>query len=123
LWTGINELPRVTLMKLHCEGSEWPILFASGLLARVERIVVQLHSIKRKEEEANCELIPELQANIKRFTFDALANRLASAGFIQVAKPLLDHSTLSVASAESPITEIGLAYFRTTRHNSERWDW
>jgi len=119
----LNELPHVTLMKLHCEGAEWPILFGSGLLTRVERIIVQLHSLKRKREAAHYELATEIQVNLKSFEFSELVTHLGKAGFVRIVKTQLEHSPLEVASADSPTTELGLAHFRKSRSEAASWDW
>jgi FkbM family methyltransferase len=77
----LNELPKVTLMKLHCEGAEWPILLTSRALAKVERVIVKLHT--RKSTNANSpssqSLIP---GGILEGEFLALVGQLQSAGLI-----------------------------------------
>jgi len=68
----LEELPpRVALLKLDCEGSEWPILFTSEGLARVERIVGELHPrlVRREWSDWDC-------------TAQGARRRLESVGFV-----------------------------------------
>lgn len=48
----ILSVGQVDLMKIDCEGSEWPILYTSALLDRVQRICGEYHSLPNHVEDA-----------------------------------------------------------------------
>ncbi|SPF34290.1 hypothetical protein SBA4_1470005 [Candidatus Sulfopaludibacter sp. SbA4] len=75
----LADFPRVKLLKLDCEGSEFPILLTSRELHRVERIVAEVHEIG---EPAMALLEP--RARVHGYTAYALADLVAlleGAGF------------------------------------------
>ena len=75
----LGRFERVKLLKLDCEGSEYPILLTSTQLPKVERIVGEYHDI---HESAMSLLVAE--ARLDGFTSygsDLLARKLAAAGF------------------------------------------
>ncbi len=47
----LNHFDFVSLLKLDCEGAEWPILYTAHCLAKVKRIVVEVHSLSWKSFE------------------------------------------------------------------------
>lgn len=70
---------RVRLLKLDCEGSEFPILFGSRHLDRVEAIVGEYHEVPPG-------LMPDVDPSLRveglaAFDVPALAERLAAVGF------------------------------------------
>jgi FkbM family methyltransferase len=72
---------RIDLVKIDCEGAEFPILLTSNLLTRIDRIVGEYH-----------ELRADLPAHVRipgcdRFTLDALTAALERAGFRVSAEP------------------------------------
>ncbi len=72
---------RIDLVKIDCEGAEFPILLSSKLLDRVDRIVGEYH-----------ELRAELPAHVRvdgceQFTLDVLTAALERAGFSVSAQP------------------------------------
>lgn len=62
----------VSLLKLDCEGSEWPILATSRLLHKVERIAGEFHFFGHQ--------LPEV-ADLPPFTLPGLTGLLQHAGF------------------------------------------
>jgi len=75
----LGRFPRVKLLKLDCEGSEYPILLTSTQLVKVERIVGEYHEIRESA-------IPLLaaQARLDGFTSygaNSLARKLEASGF------------------------------------------
>ena len=75
----LGRFERVKLLKLDCEGSEYPILLTSTQLPKVERIVGEYHEI---HESAMPLLIAE--ARLDGFTSygsDSLARKLEATGF------------------------------------------
>jgi FkbM family methyltransferase len=75
----LGRFERVKLLKVDCEGSEFPILLTSRLLDRVERIVGEIH-------ECGQEMMPRLMdaarvAGYAEYRASALVTRLESFGF------------------------------------------
>jgi FkbM family methyltransferase len=71
---------RITLLKIDCEGSEFPILLTARRLASIDRIAGEFHEIGCA---ANPQEIPE-QARVPgvdQFTIEALVDALRRAGF------------------------------------------
>lgn len=76
----LEKFPRVRLLKLDCEGSEFPILLTSQLLARVETIVGEYHEISpsvyaaltpaAQLENFRAYSVAQLVAHLQRFGFD-----------------------------------------------------
>ena len=76
---------RVRLLKLDCEGAEWPILLTSQRLDLIDEICGEFHEIGGEFLEIN-EDRPAQQpifafANLEKFTIDVLVDHLADAGF------------------------------------------
>ena len=76
-----NGARRVDLLKIDCEGAEFPILLTSNRLSRIERIVGEYH-----------ELRAELPRHVRlpaceQFTVEILVNRLVSCGFAVTLEP------------------------------------
>ena len=69
----------VGLLKLDCEGSEWPILATSRLLHKVERIAGEFHFFGHQ--------LPEV-ADLPPFTLPGLTGLLQHAGFNVYTKSL-----------------------------------
>ncbi len=75
----LGRFKRVKLLKLDCEGSEYPILLTSTQLAKVERVIGEYHDI---HESAMPRLVA--QARVDGFTSyssHSLARELSTAGF------------------------------------------
>jgi hypothetical protein len=76
---------RVRLLKLDCEGAEWPILLTSQRLGLIDEICGEFHEIGGQFLEIS-EDRPEQQpvfsfANVEKFTIDMLVDTLSDAGF------------------------------------------
>jgi FkbM family methyltransferase len=76
---------RVRLLKLDCEGAEWPILLTSQRLGLIDEICGEFHEIGGQFLEIG-EDRPEKQpvfafANFEKFTIDVLVDFLEGAGF------------------------------------------
>lgn len=83
---------RVHLMKIDCEGSEWPILLTSNKLHLVDRIVGEYHEIGGphmtlvKATQAHRPFIPECAKvdGITEYTAETLESCLSINGFTKV---------------------------------------
>jgi FkbM family methyltransferase len=76
---------RVRLLKLDCEGAEWPILLTSKRLGLISEICGEFHEIGGQFLEIS-EDRPANQptfsfANVEKFTVDVLVDHLSDAGF------------------------------------------
>jgi FkbM family methyltransferase len=81
----LDRFDRVTLLKLDCEGSEFPILLTSRSLDRVDEIVGEYHVVSAA---AARELDPQARVGtIDSFRPEWLAVRLQSLGFGVHLKP------------------------------------
>jgi FkbM family methyltransferase len=75
----LTRFPRVRLLKLDCEGSEFPILFTSRKFHRVHQIVAEVHEIR---QQAMRDLAPESRlSDYQEYRIDDLTKFLKSAGF------------------------------------------
>jgi FkbM family methyltransferase len=75
----LERFDRVKLLKLDCEGSEFPILLTSSRLDRVDRIVGELHECG---EDVTARLSPESRvAGYDEYRAGHLVRRLESLGF------------------------------------------
>ena len=75
----LSKFERVTLLKLDCEGSEFPILLTSRELARVDEIVGEVHEIG---PELMPRLIPAARVgSLKSYRAGLLGARLQALGF------------------------------------------
>jgi FkbM family methyltransferase len=88
----LEQFDRVKLLKLDCEGSEFPILLTSRCLDRVERIVGELHECG---EDVMRRLIPESRVDgYDAFRAPDLVARLESFGFRVHLRPASGHMFL-----------------------------
>ena len=76
---------RVRLLKLDCEGAEWPVLLTSQRLGLIDEICGEFHEIGGEFLEIG-EDRPVKQpvfsfANVEKFTIDVLVEYLGDAGF------------------------------------------
>lgn len=72
---------RIDLLKIDCEGAEFPILLTSKRLAAIDRIVGEYHELRAEPpQHARVHGYPE-------FTVDALVNVLTQAGFVVSLEP------------------------------------
>ena len=75
----LRTFARVRLLKLDCEGSEFPILLTSRELGRVHRLVAEVHEVYEAEMAL---LAPESRvAGYAAYRVEHLATRLREAGF------------------------------------------
>jgi FkbM family methyltransferase len=76
---------RVRLLKLDCEGAEWPILLTSQRLGLISEICGEFHEIGGQFleiSEGRSEQQPIFAfANHEKFTIDVMVDHLADAGF------------------------------------------
>ena len=76
-----NGRRRINLVKIDCEGAEFPILMTSRRLDCVDRIVGEYHELR-------AELPPHVRIpGCRQFTVDALTAHLAGAGFAVTLEP------------------------------------
>jgi FkbM family methyltransferase len=76
---------RVRLLKLDCEGAEWPILLTSQRLSLIDTICGEFHEIggqflEISEDRAAQEPVFSFE-NVQKFTIDVLVEFLEDAGF------------------------------------------
>lgn len=71
---------RISLLKIDCEGSEFPILLTARRLDRIDRIAGEFHEINTPQNPAP---IPESARvpGVERFSIEALADALRRSGF------------------------------------------
>ncbi len=77
---------RVRLLKLDCEGAEWPILLTSQRLGLIDEIRGEFHEIGGQfleigEDRAGQQPVFSF-ANVEKFTIDVLVDFLRDAGFV-----------------------------------------
>ncbi len=73
-----NGTKRIRLLKLDCEGSEWPILFTSKILHLIDEICGEYHEIGGQYDT----LTPPFEIEgYSRFTLDELTTFLEQQGF------------------------------------------
>jgi FkbM family methyltransferase len=72
---------RINLLKIDCEGAEFPILLTSSRLGSIDRIVGEYHELR-------AELPPHVRlAGCERFTVEILAAHLETFGFTVTLEP------------------------------------
>jgi len=76
----LRPLGKVSLVKLNCEGAEWPILFTSTQLGKVTRLLFGIHSLTWKAYELGRRIPPELFAEFGHSTFEDLKTHLQEFG-------------------------------------------
>lgn len=79
---------RVRLLKLDCEGAEWPILLTSRRLGLIDEICGEFHEIggeflETSEDRPSKEAVFAV-GNSRKFTIDVLVRHLEDAGFTVV---------------------------------------
>jgi FkbM family methyltransferase len=76
---------RVRLLKLDCEGAEWPILLTSQRLGLIDEICGEFHEIGGEfleiSEDRPAKRPVFSFANVEKFTIDVLVDHLTDAGF------------------------------------------
>jgi FkbM family methyltransferase len=76
---------RVRLLKLDCEGAEWPILLTSRRLGLIDEICGEFHEIGGQFPEISEDRAAQRPvftfANVDKFTIDVLVEYLTDAGF------------------------------------------
>jgi FkbM family methyltransferase len=74
----IPQVQKISLLKLDCEGSEWPILLTSRLLSSVENICGEFHELGGRYNQE----IPPFEINgLKSYTANHLPSLLRPFGF------------------------------------------
>jgi hypothetical protein len=86
----LKRFERVKMLKLDCEGSEFPILLTSRELARVQEIVGEIHEL---DETVLARLDPESVVT-GCYRIDVLVDRLKSLGFVVAVRRGGDHMYL-----------------------------
>lgn len=91
---------RIRLLKIDCEGSEFPILLTATKLDRIDRIAGEFHEYGC---DRNPQVIPEHARvpGVTRFTIEVLADALRRAGF-DVSWQRQGESSLGLFHAERP---------------------
>jgi len=101
-----NGKRRINLLKIDCEGAEFPILLTSKLLGQIDQIVGEYHELKAE---------PPAHARIpgcSQFSLDVLVAALASAGF----------SVTTERQATGPFGDMGLFFARRpSAFGAQRW--
>ena len=79
--TILSTVDKVRLLKLDCESAEWPILFTSTQLHRVEMIIGEYHEVNGVNDKG---VIPEHAriTGIDSFSIDILKQHLERQGFV-----------------------------------------
>jgi FkbM family methyltransferase len=76
---------RVRLLKLDCEGAEWPILLTSRRLGLIDEICGEFHEIGGQYLEVSEDRPAQRPvfsfADVEKFTIDVLVDHLAEAGY------------------------------------------
>ena len=80
--TILNAYPEVALLKLDCEGAEWPIIFTSRELHKVTRLVLELHSLVWKAAESAREVSANLFAEFGHYTLEDLKTHVERLGMV-----------------------------------------
>jgi FkbM family methyltransferase len=106
----LERFSRVKLLKLDCEGSEFPILLTSRCLDRVDRIVAEVHE---QEPEVFSQLDPRSRVDgYTAYRSLALVSKLEAAGFHVTTRPGGTHMCLLEARRIAPqgqgISSIGM---------------
>jgi hypothetical protein len=75
----LAKFERIKLLKLDCEGSEFPILLTSRLLARVEKIIGEYHEVDTATMQS---LDPKAKLpGLTAYPAHLLADKLQTCGF------------------------------------------
>ena len=73
------------MLKLDCEGAEWPILLTSQRLHLIDEICGEFHEIGGEFLEISEDRAAQQPvfafANVEKFTIDVLVDHLTNAGF------------------------------------------
>lgn len=77
----LKHFDRVSLLKLDCEGAEWPILWTSKELHRVDNLAIELHSFPWKSFELKQNICDRIIAEFGRLNTEQLVMRLKEFGF------------------------------------------
>src|SRR5262249_30710875 len=96
----LGRFERVKLLKLDCEGSEFPMLLTSGLLARVKQITGEFHEVS---PEIYAALDPRAQVpGFVEYRVQNLVARLEQFGFDVTIKQAISHIGLFNAVRADP---------------------
>jgi len=82
----LERYPRVRLLKLDCEGSEFPILLTSRLLERVELIVGEYHEVPPEHYRSLADYARV--AGIDRYEIEQIVGTLTEKGFRTAVYPV-----------------------------------
>ena len=72
----------VTLLKLDCEGAEWPILFTAHHIYKVRQLCLELHSLAWKAHELKRTLPEKVVAEFGRYSLFDLTKHLYGFGLL-----------------------------------------
>lgn len=98
-----NGARRVNLLKIDCEGAEFPILLTSTRLGSIDRVVGEYHELRADE------LPPHVRVpGCRQFTVDSLVARLESFGFVVALEPqaMAEFGALGLFFAERAAAEV-----------------
>ena len=107
--TVLQPLSEVALLKLDCEGAEWPIIFTSTQLYKVRRLVLEVHSLAWKAAESGREFSSSLFDEFGRYTVEDLKALLRKAG-LTCTRERINHNYLNNSAFYFGL----LAFERTT---------
>lgn len=74
VFLNIHNKSFINLLKVDCEGSEYPILYTSNMLKYIKTIVMEIHSFKNLPKSLNVE-------GFTRYNSDGIVKHLKNNGF------------------------------------------
>lgn len=84
----LRPLRTVALLKLDCEGAEWPILLTATQLGRVRRLLLEVHSIPWKSYELGRSIPADLFSEFGHYTIEDLKLHLQEFGLLCVSEKI-----------------------------------
>jgi FkbM family methyltransferase len=84
----LNHHSKVTLLKMDCEGAEWPIIFTSTQLHKVMKLVLEVHSLAWKAAESDREIPAHLFAEFGHYTLGDLKAKMKRFGLMCVREQI-----------------------------------
>jgi FkbM family methyltransferase len=76
----LDSFQEIRLLKMDCEGSEWPILFTCTQLSKVRRLSMEVHSLGWKSHENGRPLPQNIIDEFGQYSFQDLKERLQRFG-------------------------------------------
>jgi FkbM family methyltransferase len=112
----LDSFTEVTLLKLDCEGAEWPILFTSRQLNKVARLLLEVHSLPWKIAESGRSAPSCIIDEFGSYTIDDLKDWLRKAGLVCV------RDKIDPAYLNNPVFYFGLLEFENCgRHRQSKF--